>query len=88
MVFVNRLCLSASGPLLSLYMYICLVQGVLIGQCDMSVQITTSEYVVNILNSLYCSQICNPGLFLCVCVYVCMCVCACVCRVEGGTSRG
>ena len=44
----------------------------MIGQCDMSVQITTSEYVVNILNSLYCSQICNPGLFLCVCVCVCV----------------
>ena len=83
MVFVNRLCLSASGPLLSLYrcMYICLVQGVLIGQCDMSAKITTSEYVVNILNSLYCSQICNPELFLCVCVCACACarVRACVC---------
>ena len=45
----------------------------------MSAQITTSEYVVNILNSLYCSQICNPGLFLCVCVCVCVCVCACMC---------
>ena len=87
---VNRLCLSASGPLLSLYMYIYVwYKEYIIGQCDLSVQITTSEYVVNVLNSLYCSQIWTLSVCVCVCVcmcacmhvcvYACVCVCVCVC---------